>query len=87
MEGREKPYTDKYKEIMKDLNYDTIRTITSLPVWNLKIFKRMISGAPILGLLVPPGFCNYGYMDAIYVDQMTYIHLIGHTFLLPYVGL
>jgi hypothetical protein len=42
MEGIEKPHVDKYKEITKDWNYDTSCTVTSLPVWDLENFKRLI---------------------------------------------
>jgi hypothetical protein len=42
MEGREKPHTDKYKEVMNDWNYDASCTLTSLPVWGLENFKRLI---------------------------------------------
>jgi hypothetical protein len=39
MEGREKPHTDKYKEIMNDWNYDASCALTLLPVWDLENFK------------------------------------------------
>jgi hypothetical protein len=42
MEGIEKPHTDKYKEITNDWNYDASCTLTSLPVWDLENFKRLI---------------------------------------------
>jgi hypothetical protein len=42
MEGIEKPYADKYKEITNDWNYDASCTLTSLPVWDLENFKRLI---------------------------------------------
>jgi hypothetical protein len=42
MGGIEKPHTDKYKEITNDWNYDTSCTVTSLPVWDLENFKRLI---------------------------------------------
>jgi hypothetical protein len=42
MEGREKPHTDKYKEIMNDWNYDVSCTLTSLLVWDLDNFKHLI---------------------------------------------
>jgi hypothetical protein len=42
MEGREKPQVDKFKEIMKDWNYDASCELTSLPVWDLENFKRLI---------------------------------------------
>jgi hypothetical protein len=35
MEGKEKPYTDKYKEITNDCNYDASCTLTSLLILNL----------------------------------------------------
>jgi hypothetical protein len=42
MEGIEKPHTDKNKEITNNWNYDASCTVTSLPVWNLQNFKRLI---------------------------------------------
>jgi hypothetical protein len=42
MEGIEKPHTDKYKEITNNWNYDASCTLTSLPVWELENFKRLI---------------------------------------------
>jgi hypothetical protein len=42
MEGIEKQHTDKYKEIMNNWNYDAGCTLTSLPVWDLQNFKRLI---------------------------------------------
>jgi hypothetical protein len=42
MEGREKPHTNKYKEIKNHWNYDASCTLTSLPVWDLENFKRLI---------------------------------------------
>jgi hypothetical protein len=42
MEGIEKPHTDKYKEITNNWNYDASCTLTSLPVWDLENFKRLI---------------------------------------------
>jgi hypothetical protein len=42
MEGIEKPHTDKYKEIAINWNYDASCTLTSLPVWDLENFKRLI---------------------------------------------
>jgi hypothetical protein len=42
MEGIEKPHTDKYKEITNNSNYDASCTLTSLPVWDLENFKRLI---------------------------------------------
>jgi hypothetical protein len=32
MDGREKPHTEKYKEIASDWNYDAICVLTSFPV-------------------------------------------------------
>jgi hypothetical protein len=46
MEGREKPHTDKYKEIMNNWNYDASCMLTSLPVWDLKNLKHLIFVAP-----------------------------------------
>jgi hypothetical protein len=45
MDGRETPHTDKYKEITNDWNYDASCTLTSLPVWDLENFKRLIFSA------------------------------------------
>jgi hypothetical protein len=42
MGGIEKPHTDKYKEIMKDWNYDASCMPTSLPVWDLENFKHLV---------------------------------------------
>jgi hypothetical protein len=42
MEGIDKPHTGKYKEIMNYSNYDASCTLTSLPVWDLENFKRLI---------------------------------------------
>jgi hypothetical protein len=42
MEGREKPHMVKYKTIANDWNYDASCTLTSLPVWDLENFKRLV---------------------------------------------
>jgi hypothetical protein len=42
MEGKEKPHMVKYKAITKDWNYDASCTFTSLPVWDLENFKRLV---------------------------------------------
>jgi hypothetical protein len=42
MEGIDKPHLGKYKEITNDSNYDANCTLTSLPVWDLENFKRLI---------------------------------------------
>jgi hypothetical protein len=42
MECIEKPHTNEYKEITNDWNYDASCTLTSLPVWDLENFKRLI---------------------------------------------
>jgi hypothetical protein len=42
MEGIEEPHTDKYKEITNDWNYDASCMLTSLPVWDLERFKRLV---------------------------------------------
>jgi hypothetical protein len=42
MEGREKPRMVKYKAITNDWNYDASCTLTSLPVWDLENFKRLV---------------------------------------------
>jgi hypothetical protein len=42
MEGIEKPHMDKYKEITNNWNYDSSCTLTSLLVWDLENFKRLI---------------------------------------------
>jgi hypothetical protein len=42
MEGIDKAHMGKYKEITNDWNYDASCTLTSLPVWDLENFKRLI---------------------------------------------
>jgi hypothetical protein len=42
MEGIGKPHTDKYKEITNDWNYDASCTLTSLLLWDLEKFNRLI---------------------------------------------
>jgi hypothetical protein len=42
MEGRRKPHMVKYKAITNDMNYDASYTLTSLPVWGLGNFKRLV---------------------------------------------
>jgi hypothetical protein len=42
MEGKEKPRTDKHKAGTNDWNYDASCTFTSLSVWDLENFKRLI---------------------------------------------
>jgi hypothetical protein len=42
MEGREKPHMVQYKAITNDWNYDASRTLTSLPVWDIENFKRLV---------------------------------------------
>jgi hypothetical protein len=42
MEGKEKPHTDKHKEITNDWNYNASCMLTSLSAWNLKNFKHLI---------------------------------------------
>jgi hypothetical protein len=42
VEGREKPHMVKYKAIMNDWNYDASCTLTSLLVWDLGNFKRLV---------------------------------------------
>jgi hypothetical protein len=42
MEGRKKLHTDKHKVITNDWNYDASCTLTSLPVWDLENFKRLV---------------------------------------------
>jgi hypothetical protein len=42
VEGIDKPHAGKYKEITNDSNYDASCTLTSLPVWDLENFKRLI---------------------------------------------
>jgi hypothetical protein len=43
MESGEKLGTDKWEEMMNQWNYDTYCTLISLPVSELKTFKRLIS--------------------------------------------
>lgn len=42
MEGTEKPYTEKYKEIMNNWNYNANYMLTSLPVLNLENSQCLI---------------------------------------------
>jgi hypothetical protein len=42
MEGREKPHMVKYKAITNGWNYDANCTLTSLPIWDLENFKRLV---------------------------------------------
>jgi hypothetical protein len=42
MERREKPHMVKYKAITNDWNYDASCTLTSLTVWDLENFKRLV---------------------------------------------
>jgi hypothetical protein len=42
MDGIQKPHTDKYKEIANNWNDDASCALTSLPVWDLENFKRLI---------------------------------------------
>jgi hypothetical protein len=42
MEGIEKPHMDKHREITNDWNYDASCTLTSLLVWDLENFKRLV---------------------------------------------
>jgi hypothetical protein len=50
MEGIQKSYMDKYKEIMSDCNYEASRTLTSVLVWDLENFKHLI----LVAQSVPP---------------------------------
>jgi hypothetical protein len=42
MESRENPHMVKYKAITNDWNYDASCTLTSLTVWDLENFKRLV---------------------------------------------
>jgi hypothetical protein len=42
MEGIEKPHMVKYKAITNDWNNDDSCMLTSLPVWDLENFKRLV---------------------------------------------
>jgi hypothetical protein len=42
MEGRENLHVVKYKAITNNCNYDASCTLTSLPVWDLENFKRLV---------------------------------------------
>jgi hypothetical protein len=42
MESREKPHAVKYKANTNAWNYDASCTPTSLPVWDLENFKRLV---------------------------------------------
>jgi hypothetical protein len=63
MEGIEKPHTDKYKEITNDWNYDAGCTLTSLPVWDLENFKRLIF--VVQSVQQPPAFITRGTSQLI----------------------
>jgi hypothetical protein len=57
MEGRERPHTDERtnKGITNDWNCDASCTLTSLPVWGLENFKRLIFVAQTVPVLVQSG--------------------------------
>jgi hypothetical protein len=42
MEGAEKAHTETYNEITNDWDCDANYMLTSLPVWDLEHFKRLI---------------------------------------------
>jgi hypothetical protein len=50
MEGVEKPHTDKYKQITNDWFYIASCSLTSLPVWDLENFKRLVFVVQIVQL-------------------------------------
>jgi hypothetical protein len=60
MEGIEKPHTDKYKEITNGWNYDASCTLTSLPVWDLENFKRLIFVVQTVPLVIVVGSTEMG---------------------------
>jgi hypothetical protein len=60
MEGKDKPHIGKYKEITNDLNYDANCALTSLPVWDLEYFKRLIFVVQSVHLL---GFIKEKYRN------------------------
>jgi hypothetical protein len=45
----------KYKAITNDWNYDTSCMLTSLPVWDLEIFKRLVFVVQSVRLSSPYG--------------------------------
>jgi hypothetical protein len=50
MVGREKRYADKCKEIKNDWNYYASCTLTSIPIWDLEHFKRLIFVARVTSI-------------------------------------
>jgi len=64
MEFREKPHTDKYKEITNDSNYVASCTPTSPPVWDLEYFDRLIFVAQSVHIhLGKTSFKTYRYSE------------------------
>jgi hypothetical protein len=57
MAGIEKPHTDKDKAITNNWNYDASCTLTSLPVWDLENFKRLIF--VVQTVQFSPASCNF----------------------------
>jgi hypothetical protein len=53
MEGIDKPHAGKYKETTNDSNHDASCTLTSLPVWDLENFKRLIFVAQSVQSMLP----------------------------------
>jgi hypothetical protein len=54
MEDTEKPYMDKYKEIMNDWNYNANCMLTLIPIWdlNFKLLFFVVQNVPILDVLL-----------------------------------
>jgi len=42
MQSREKPYMDKYREVMNDLNWDGSYVLASLLMWGFENFMCLI---------------------------------------------
>jgi hypothetical protein len=57
MEGGETPHVVKYKAITNDWNYDASCTLTSLPVWDLEHFKRLVSVVQVYNVKQQYGGC------------------------------
>jgi hypothetical protein len=73
MEGIDKPHTGKYKEITNDSNHDASCTLTSLPVWDLENFKRLIFVVQIVQCsAVATGRANQP--AAPWLDRVTVFH-------------
>jgi hypothetical protein len=73
MEAIDKPHTGKYKEITNYSNYDASCTLTSLPVWDLENFKRLIFYVQSVQS-VPQSFTPGPLLYNIFINDCTNIH-------------